>query len=154
MSAAPAIVALDLRETPTAERVLDLQRAAYRVEADLIDFDGIPQLHESLADLQAAPETWHGALVGDTIAAAISHRIEDGVADIHRLVVDPAFLRRGLARQLVTHLHTSLPVESFIVSTGAANTPARTLYERLGYRLERVEDVVPGLAIACYRRGA
>ena len=39
---------LDLADPATAADVLRVQRAAYRVEAELIGFDGIPPLHEPL----------------------------------------------------------------------------------------------------------
>ena len=96
-------VRLDLTDDELAARLLAIQRAAYRVEADLISSDAIPQLHESLDELQAAAETWHGLFVDTTVAGAISHRVVDGVVDIHRLVVDPVFFRRGIARRLVEH---------------------------------------------------
>ena len=76
----------------------------------------------------------------------------DGVVDIHRLVVDPVFFRRGIARRLVEHLHVTVEARAFIVSTGAANSPARALYERLGYDAVGTEEVGPGLTIAHYRR--
>jgi len=42
---------LDLSDRATAADVLAVQRAAYRVEADLIRRDGIRALHESLEEL-------------------------------------------------------------------------------------------------------
>ena len=51
---------LDLRDDGLAETVLDLQRAAYRIEADLIGSDAIPPLHETLAELTEAPLQWLG----------------------------------------------------------------------------------------------
>ena len=45
---------LDLSDPDTLRRLWDLQRASYAVEAELIGFDGIPALHESLDDLIAA----------------------------------------------------------------------------------------------------
>lgn len=143
---------LDLDDQGTAERVHEIQRAAYAVEADLIGSDQIPQLHESLVDLVAADETWVGVDVDGVLAAAVSYRVQDGTVDIHRLVVDPACFRRGLGRRLVEHLHTLPSIDRYIVSTGAANVPARMLYERLGYRPTGEVEVVPGLRIATYER--
>lgn len=39
---------LDLSDPDVADRVVAIQRAAYRVEADLIGFDGIPPLHDTV----------------------------------------------------------------------------------------------------------
>ncbi|YCK34165.1 hypothetical protein ACNF49_08735 [Actinomadura sp. ATCC 39365] len=54
------------------QRLLDLQRAAYAVEAALIGDDRVPPLHEPLSDLLAAPLTWVGAFEGDALLGAIA----------------------------------------------------------------------------------
>jgi hypothetical protein len=51
---------LDLCDQPTASELLELQRRAYRVEAELIGSFAIPALHETLAELQRCGETFLG----------------------------------------------------------------------------------------------
>jgi hypothetical protein len=55
---------LDLSDPGTLRRVWDLPRAAYAVEAELIGFDGIPPLRESLQELLDCGESFLG-LDGD-----------------------------------------------------------------------------------------
>ena len=52
---------IDLDDVGVAERVVEIQCAAYRVEADLIGFDAIPPLHETIRELQIQPLGWCGS---------------------------------------------------------------------------------------------
>ncbi|MEL6524324.1 MAG: GNAT family N-acetyltransferase [Chloroflexota bacterium] len=146
------ITRLNLAHTKTAQRILTIQRLAYRIEADLIDFDGIPQLHESLAELQASSETFLGYHVNKTIAGVLSYEIDDTTLDIGRLVVHPDHFRKGIGRQLVQHVETIPHITKIIVSTGARNKPACNLYESLGYTHTDTREILAGLTIAFYEK--
>jgi len=66
--------------------------------------------------------------------------IRDSKAVIDLIAVAPSFSRRGLARNLIASItacaaRKSLPVQSLVVGTQAANTPSVNLYESLGFRL-------------------
>ncbi|MCP3805189.1 GNAT family N-acetyltransferase [Allokutzneria sp. A3M-2-11 16] len=143
--------ALDLGDDRTAEAVHRIGLLAYRVEADLIGFDGIPALHETLAEMRAEPLRWLGAVTpdGEPVAFLAWQRTPEGEVDIDRLCVDPAWFRKGLASALVDEvLREDGPV---VVSTGAANTPAITLYERKGFARTGTISPAPGLDLATFR---
>lgn len=144
---------LELSDRPTATRILAIQRAAYTIEAALIGFDGIPVLAETLEDLMESASflEWIGIRSEGSIVAAMATRTERGVCDIDRLVVDPAWFRRGLARSLVSTLADRRTVT---VSTGAANLPGIELYESMGFQQESTETIPPGVMIAHLRRSA
>jgi ribosomal-protein-alanine N-acetyltransferase len=60
---------------------------------------------------------------------------------INSLAVDPAWRRRGVARQLLRHVLTesaSCGAASATLEVRASNDPARQLYEGLGFRVEGV----------------
>jgi len=135
---------LDLSDPDVAEQIHELQRAAYRVEADLIEYDGIPPLHESLAELRIRQLDWRGVRAEGRIVAAIAMSGEGRTCDIERLVVDPLWHRRGLGRRLVQ----SVLVHDIVsVSTGAANLPALGLYESLGFHRLHVREIAPGVTV-------
>lgn len=92
------VVGIDLAANPVlAERLHVVQRRAYRAEADLIDDDRIPALHETLEDLAAAPLRWTGAFdEGGELVGAVAVTTGGGVTDIDRLVVDPTVHRCGI----------------------------------------------------------
>lgn len=134
---------LHIADRATAEAVLELQREAYRAEADLVGSDGIPGLRETIDELRACGEEFLGVIVSGALAGAISWRYSAGTIDIHRLVVAPEHFRRGIATALVRGALGAEPAAArAIVQTASANTPATALYEREGF--ERFEDVELG----------
>jgi len=144
------LAGLDPADPGTAAALLELQRRAYGVEAELIGSDGIPPLHETLEELQTCGETFLGALVGGELAGAISWRLEGGTLDIHRLAVDPGFFRRGIGAALVRAALAAAPAAArAIVQTGAANEPARALYLAQGF--EQRDEIVVGDGIRVAR---
>lgn len=142
---------LDFAMPGDAARVLDLQKRAYRVEADLIGFDGIPPLHESLEEMLSRPLAWIGIRDGGQIVAALAYQHIDGVCDIDRLVVDPDHFGRGYGTALITAL---LDHPHIIVSTGSANLPARRLYEKHGFQALGEAGIAPDVSVTRYERRA
>ena len=143
---------LDLSDPAVAERLLTIQHAAYAVEAELIGFDGIPPLQEDLAGLMASTEHWLGRYDGAVLVGAVAYELTDDSVDISRLIVDPAYARRGHGRALLDHLDQLEPRPVSLVSTGSANTPAITLYKARGYtEIDQVE-VAPGVYVTQLRR--
>ena len=115
-------------------RVLEIQRAAYAVEADLVGNDAIPPLHETFAELQAQPLVFLGVSCDRTLAGVLGYRRDGDTVDIDRVAIDPAFFRRGLATKLLRELLArERDATRFTVSTGFGNRPAISLYERFGF---------------------
>ncbi|MEU4173095.1 GNAT family N-acetyltransferase [Streptomyces sp. NPDC026665] len=149
---------LDVTDPRTAAGVHQVGRRSYAVEAELIGFDGIPALTETLEEMQARPLRWLGAVTPDgRIAAFVAWQHlpgEDGIdgIDIDRVCVDPQWFRRGLARRLLGRLLAELaPGGKALVSTGADNRPAISLYDRLGFTRVGTVQPVPGLLMAEFR---
>jgi ribosomal protein S18 acetylase RimI-like enzyme len=138
------VVPLDLDDEDTLHRLVELQRASYAVEADLIGARSLPPLRESPAQLRASGEAFLGALRDGELVGALSFKLDGGTVDIHRLVVDPGAFRGGIATTLLDALDARHPTaRHWTVGTGAANLPARALYERRGFRVTE-ERIVPG----------
>jgi len=143
---------LDLSDRAVAERVLTIQHAAYAVEAELIGFDGIPPLQEDLTGLMASTEHWLGRYDGAALVGAVAYELTDDSVDISRLIVDPAYARRGHGRALLDYLDQLEPRPVSLVSTGSANTPAITLYKSRGYMEIGQVEVAPGVYVTQFRR--
>jgi N-acetylglutamate synthase len=63
--------------------------------------------------------------------------VERGYVGLFALASDPAALRQGLATQLITHIAAwarSQGATQAYLQVGADNLPARTLYQKLGFR--------------------
>jgi len=138
------IAALDLGDDATLETLVALQRASYTVEAELIGAPSLPPLRETPEQLRGSGETFLGARREGALVGAVSYKRADATVDIHRLVVDPAAFRGGVATALLDALEDREGgARHWIVGTGAANLPARTLYERRGFAPVE-ERIVPG----------
>lgn len=123
-----------------AESILSIQLPAYKVEADLIGFDGIPQLLDTVENIKSSKEQFLGKLDGSKLVGFLSYEGTDELIDICRLVVDPNHFRKGIASELLSYLLNVYAYEKkIIVSTGAKNIPAITLYER--HNFKKLEDV-------------
>jgi ribosomal protein S18 acetylase RimI-like enzyme len=138
------IAELDLGDEETLERLVALQRESYAVEARLIGAAGLPPMRETPEQLRACRETFLGARRGGRLLGAVSFRRAGGTVDIHRLVVDPGAFRGGVATALLDALEArEAGATHWTVGTGAANAPARALYERRGFEATE-ERIVPG----------
>lgn len=140
---------IDLSDNSVASQVLGLQQSAYRAEADLIEFNGIPPLHESMQALIAAPLVWMGIESDGQIVAAMAITEEADSIDIDRLMVDPALSRRGYGHALLSALD---PGATITVSTGTKNYPARRFYEAAGFVTVGESSPVTGLQLTHFRR--
>jgi ribosomal protein S18 acetylase RimI-like enzyme len=125
--------------------VLEVQHAAYAIEAQLIGYPELPPAHETLAALQACgEEVWlceeDGVLLG---AVGLEHADDELL--IARLFVAPSAFRRGVGTALAQHALAQARGRRVRVGTGAANLPALALYERLGFRRVGGREPAPGL---------
>ncbi len=141
----PEIKEISLAHILSAAQLLELQRTAYKIEAELIGTEDIPPLKESFEQLQSCGETFIGCYQGNRLAGAVSFVKEGNTIDIHRVMVHPDFFRKGIAARLLKHIEQEHDGAELIVSTGAANVPALKLYEKLGF--ERLKDRTVGGSI-------
>jgi ribosomal protein S18 acetylase RimI-like enzyme len=133
-----------------ARALLLVQHAAYAVEAALIGDDRIPPLHEDLDDLRTAPLLWLAAFAGGALVGAVAWTEDRAGVDIDRLVVAPDAHRQGVGSALVRAVLRRAAGRRVTVSTGRENTPARRLYERLGFTCAGAGEVISGLWVSRY----
>ena len=143
---------LNFTNDALVQRALTIQKLAYRIEADLIGFDGIPQLYQTIQDLRTSGETFIGYFVDEVLAGVLSYSIDEHILDIGRLVIHPDYFRRGIARQLVDYALEIPDIKCWEVATGAGNHPARRLYEGLGFDLIEEISLSVGVTIARYAK--
>jgi GNAT superfamily N-acetyltransferase len=146
---------LDLGAKGVAEAVVVLQRASYRVEADLLGVRTLPALKESPRRLRRSSERFLGAYEGDRLVGAVAWKRSGPLVDIHRLVVHPDRFRRGIAGRLLDALDEWEPdAERCVVATGAVNEPARRFYEGRGFVAVEQRVVDRAITLVTYERRA
>lgn len=135
-------------EEATAAEILALQIPAYKVEASLIEFDGIPHLNETVEMIKASDETFIGFLNEGELCGFLSYKEEDSAACIHRLVVHPGHFHEGIASRLITYfLQEESAGRTVMVTTGAKNEPARNLYKKFGFEELDMFSPEPGVEL-------
>lgn len=136
---------IDHRNESAAKEIQRIQRPAYLVEAEMMGFKGIPQLKESILEIQNSSETFLGYLENGLLKGFVSYKKENNTIDIHRLVVDPEHFRKGIGRELLMSLTKTFEGMEFIVSTGKTNMPAKNLYRSFGFTESEDFEVAPGI---------
>ncbi|WP_144512615.1 N-acetyltransferase [Bacillus sp. FJAT-22090] len=139
---------LDHKEKGTAEQMLAVQLPAYQIEAELIQFDGIPQLNDTPQSIMISEEIFLGYFEHSALAGFLSYTETDELIDICRLVVHPSHFRKGIASSLLKHLLSTKKMhQGVIVATGAKNKPAIKLYEHFGFAKMKEIEVEPNFFI-------
>lgn len=143
---------LNTRERSIAEKIVDLQRKSYIIEAKLINFYDITTLKDTAESIIECDEIFYGFLEGDELAGIISYKFEDGLIDIHRVAVDPSFFRKGIAKTLIKFIEESTVAERIVVATGAKNHPAIKLYLSMGFEKIEERQIVGELVMAFFEK--
>jgi hypothetical protein len=146
------ISVLELADRVVAEAVIEVQRRAYGVEADLIGSDGIPPLHETLEELLDSGETFLGARLEGKLAGFVSWKIAGPTLDLHRLAVDPRYF--GAASDGPSYARPRRPPAPRAASS---SRPARTkaLYRSECFVEVGEQEPAPGIRVTLFekRRG-
>lgn len=143
----PKIIELDIVKQDIQEQLLQLQRVSYHREEELLGFS-IPRTEDTAEDLLASGEVFVGMVQDGILLGFLSFAADETAMDIHRVAVDPDYFRQGVASELLQFLFDAFEdIKCFYVTTGASNTPAIRLYEKMGFR--KIEDYqpVPGLVM-------
>ncbi|PAW77752.1 MAG: hypothetical protein B9S32_10650 [Verrucomicrobia bacterium Tous-C9LFEB] len=125
--------------------LLEIQHAAFRAEADQYGDCSIPPLRQTVDDLRAdlATKTFlkatdeTGQLLGSIRAFE-----KDGICHLEKLSVDPAHQRQGCGAQLLLAVESQFPhAIRFELFTGHRSEGNIRLYQKLGYRTVRAEEI-------------
>lgn len=126
---------LDHRDLHVAEKILAVQRAAYRQEAILLRVERFPPLDREVAEILCSEDRFFGAWIDGVIAGVAS--VESGNDQVHACIssmtVAPNYQRRGVASALMSRLLQEVGAVPLTVSTGMLNKPALALYSAFGF---------------------
>jgi ech hydrogenase subunit C len=127
--------------------ILALQRISYQSEAEIYGDDSLPALQQTLPELEAdfAQWTFVKAVINGKIVGSIRFRRDGATGYIRRCIVHPYFLRRGIARRMITEAERALPPEVTRFETLTAHKSRRNIAmcEKLGYRVFKTEPFLP-----------
>ncbi|HLP08915.1 MAG TPA: GNAT family N-acetyltransferase [Opitutaceae bacterium] len=122
----------------------ELQRLAYRSEAELCGDWTIPPLVEPLAATERAVAEMLvlKASVAGRLIGGVRGRLAEGTCHVGRLIVHPEFQGRGLGARLMLELEAAVPqARRFELFTGERSARNLHLYAKLGYSAFRTEPL-------------
>ncbi|SMO93067.1 GNAT family N-acetyltransferase [Melghirimyces algeriensis] len=147
------IKTLQVSDRTVAQNILDVQIPSYQVEAEIMGFQDIPPLHDTVEGIMQSNETFLGTFFDEQLAGFVSYKKDGSILDLHRLAVHPTYFRKGVASRLLDYLlKQESRMEKAVLSTGSTNTPAKNLYRRFGFRATGDKEVAPGVYLTCFER--
>jgi hypothetical protein len=81
------IKSIDFKDDRLVKELYELQRAAYLIEARLINFYDIPPLKETIDELTECDETFFGYFEENSLVGALSYTIDGQELTICRMMV-------------------------------------------------------------------
>jgi ribosomal protein S18 acetylase RimI-like enzyme len=132
--------------------ILSLQKQAFRSEAELYDCLSIEQMTQTIDSIHSDFQNytfWKAVFEGEIVGSVKAHS-EDGVCSVARLIVNPEFQNKGIAKQLMAAVEDEFSTAKiFKLFTGHKSFKNIALYQSIGYRITtlRPSDDVPDLVI-------
>lgn len=127
-----------------AAEILALQKLAYQSEAELNQDFSIPPLTQTLAEMEAEFERKLvlKALAGGRIVGSVRACMENGTCAIGRLIVHPEWQNQGVGSRLMQAVEARFAgAGRYELFTSQRSERNIYLYQKLGYRLFRQEDL-------------
>lgn len=131
-----------------AAEILALQKQAYLSEAELYGDFSIPPLTQKLDEIVAefARRTFLKMIEEGKIIDSVQGLQIGDTCFVGRLIVHPDRQGQGLGTRLMAAIEAAFShVERFELFTGHKSFANIRLYERVGYRIFRTEEVSPAL---------
>ncbi len=129
---------IETAEIGDADKILSLQKIAFRQEAELNGDLLIAPMVETLGQLTDAFST-HTFLIakdGPDIIGSVRLRLDNNTCHIGRLFVAPGYQGRGIGRRLMQAAEEQFPENrTFKLVTGGKSAGNIRLYESLGYQV-------------------
>jgi ribosomal protein S18 acetylase RimI-like enzyme len=121
------------------DAVLDVQRAAFAIEAQLYDEPSLPPLQESREQVAADLERGLGfvAVEGDRLVGSVRVWVDGASLHVARLSVVPDQQGRGLGALLLAQAESVGGAEEALLFTGHLSASNLRLYARAGYVEQR-----------------
>jgi ribosomal protein S18 acetylase RimI-like enzyme len=134
-----------IRASPEdAATILRLQKLAYQSEAQLYNDPHIPPLMQTLDDLKSdfTDKIFLKAQLESNIVGSVRGYQAGNTGYIERLFVHPNYQGQGIATALMEEIQSCFgQTQRFELFTGYKSTHNINLYERLGYKIFKSEEI-------------
>ena len=121
-----------------AEKILSLQKLAYRSEAEIYNDFNIPPLVQTLESIEKDFENQYflKAVMDGKIIGSVRAYTKEGTCYIGRLIVHPDFQNRGIGTDLMNEIERIFNTRRrFELFTGDKSERNLYFYQKLGYKI-------------------
>ncbi|WP_299256318.1 GNAT family N-acetyltransferase [uncultured Aquimarina sp.] len=125
---------LQNNEIEVSKKIRSVFQLAYKIEAELLNATDFPPLKRPLEKYINSNTEFFGYLKDRELAGVIEVEHNSKFTDIHSLVVNPSFFRKGIARKLMEFVFDTFDSNLFVVETGLENRPATELYKKFDFK--------------------
>lgn len=138
---------VDIATKDDLDEILKLQKLAYQSEAAIYNDYGILPLTQTLEELQEeAKSSIVLKIIQDRkIVGSVRAFEKDGTCYIGRLIVHPEYQNRGIGKKLMHAIEGCFRGARYELFTGHLSDKNLALYEKLGYKRFRAQDITDNL---------
>ena len=133
-----------------AAKILKLQKLAYQSEAAIYNDYAIPPLTQTLEAMEDDFESkiFLVAEIDGRVIGSVRGFVEEETCYIARLIVHPDFQNQGIGTRLLNEIEKVFSdARRFELFTGHRSEKNLYLYQKLGYRIFRSEDITENLTL-------
>ena len=137
-------------EEKDLQEILELQKLAYKSEAEIYNDFTIPPMIQTLDEIKSdfLNQTYLKTTLNGKIIGSVRGYIENGICFIGRLIVHPDLHNQGIGTMLISKIETIFKnVGRFEIFTGHRSQKNLYLYEKLGYRRFKSEKINKNLSM-------
>lgn len=138
--------------------ILDLQKLAYRSEAELVGDFSIQPLTQTVEDIRREYERslfWKAVYEQDgCIMGSVRACESEGIVHIGKLFVHPSCRKRGIGTSLLRTVEAHFPGKCYELFTSSKSLNNLRLYRKNGYEECRRECVSDDLDMIFLRKGS
>jgi GNAT superfamily N-acetyltransferase len=143
-------VTITRAELDDAEEILELQKLAYRSEAEIYQDPTLPPLTQTVEEVKRDfdGQIFLKAEFDGRIVGSVRGSMKDRTCFIRRLIVHPDLQNRGIGTKLMTEIEKHFAkAKRFELFTGYRSKRNIYLYLKVGYQLFKIETIRPSLKL-------
>lgn len=104
-------IQVEIASIKDAEKILEIQKAAFLGQARIYENYQLPPLTQSLESIKNEfnEKTFLKVQIGTQIIASVRFKVNDGYVTIDRLVVKPEYQSQGIGTTLLSEIESRVP---------------------------------------------
>ena len=133
-----------LAEKEDLGQILELQKLAFRSQAEIHNDYSIPPLIQTLEEIEQdfLSQTYLKAVFDKKIIGSVRGYEDNNTCYVGRLIIHPAYQNQGYGTKLMNAIENIFDsVKRFELFTGDKSKKNLYLYKKLGYKIFKMEDL-------------